>query len=339
MAKRKLTRQQAWRIEKIQAERIKRQQKREASIEALTSDQQLGPETSGTIIANFGAQLIVEIEDGEHIRCIARQNLETMVCGDQVIWQSTGEQEGVITALLSRDTILARPRFGGEAKAVAANIDQILIFSAVVPRLKTQLIDRYLVACEIAGISAKLVFNKVDLLGPEQHVIHDEADKYKALGYPVLLLSTKQKIGIDTLKSWLHDKTSILVGQSGVGKSSTINMLLPSLDIQVGELSTSSELGKHTTSSTRLYHLEDKGSIIDSPGIRDFGLWHLPEDKIAWGFVEFRDYLGQCKFSDCTHTHEPECALLQAIEDEKIFPERLEHFHRIMDLVREHRDD
>ncbi|MDH5229600.1 MAG: small ribosomal subunit biogenesis GTPase RsgA [Gammaproteobacteria bacterium] len=332
MAKRKLNKRQAWRIEKIQQERIKRQQKKSIHLEDLNDD--LGKEERGLIIANYGNNLIVEEQSGQHIRCQARQNLGAIVCGDQVVWQRLPNDEGVVVAVLERLSLLEKPGPRDTLKPVVANIDQIFVFSAIRPQLQFSLIDRYLVSAELAQINVIIVLNKIDLVPlEEKHETDHLLDLYRDMGYDVIYLSIKQNIGFEQLQAKLQNQVSILVGQSGVGKSSTIKKLLPDLDIQIGALTSKNELGKHTTSASRLYHLPTSGDIIDSPGVRDFGLWHLNKNRIIYGFKEFRPFIGQCKFSDCSHTHEPGCALLQAVQDGHIHPRRLQSYFHIMHTI------
>ena len=320
MSKRKLNRRQNRRIGDRRARHTRQQQ-----------DDGTGPEHTGLVIANHRARLIVEDEHGHSFRCHARQNLEAIVCGDRVLWQKLAGDEGVVTALLPRHTLLTRPVRHGGLKPVAANIDRIFVVFAPEPRLQPLLIDRYLVASELAGIPASLVLNKIDLLGAgERQALEQELQRYRALDYPVLLLSSHSGQGLEQLRRACQRHTSILAGQSGVGKSSLIKALLPDIDIQIGHLSAATRLGRHTTSASRLYHLPGGGAIIDSPGVRDFGLWQLQAAAIARGFREFQPWLGRCKFSNCQHRNEPGCAIRQAVAEGHIAPERLQNYHRIV---------
>ncbi len=332
MSKRKLSKKQAWRARKIQEDRIRRAKKKQSAISPDAPA--TGTEQEGRIIASFGTQFLVEDPGARQIPCLARQNLGGIVVGDEVVWQPTDEGNGVIIAVKPRKSVLERPNYHGNTKLVAANIDQIVIVCSPVPALQTPLIDRYLVAVEINTIPPLLAVNKIDLLDKTRlAALHETMEQYEAIGYPVLYYSTKSLKGISQLASQLRNKLSILVGQSGVGKSSTVKALLPDIDIQIGEISQASRLGKHTTSASRLYHLPDGGEIIDSPGVRDFGLWHLPREKISWGFVEFRPYLGQCKFSNCTHRNEPGCAIIDAVGHHRISRMRWRNYVEIYDKL------
>lgn len=330
MSKRKLTRRQSWRIEKIQKEREKRAARRNQLAEEKLNESDLGPEKEGLIITHYGTQVMVEDpQTGEAKRCHFRSNLGGLVTGDKVIWRD-GKPFGVVVARSQRATTLMRPDPYGDMKAVAANIDRIVIVVAPYPEPHFNLIDRYLVAAEAIGIEPALVINKVDLIDDQQRdkVARIQA-LYTSLDYTVLLASATQDHGLEQLRGYLSHFTCVFVGQSGVGKSSLVNALLPKANSRVGELS-ERQTGTHTTTNATLYHIPSGGHLIDSPGIREFGLWHIePEDVLA-GFKEFRPFIGACKFRDCSHSHEPGCAILQALEDGKISAARLDSYRRIL---------
>jgi len=330
MAKRKLNRRQQWRIEKIQEERRQRAERKQTRAVATAGEHHaLGEEQEGLVVANFGASLELETPEGNTLRCQLRQNLPLVVVGDRVVWQRAGEG-GVVTALLERRSQLARPDALGELKPVAANLDQILVVAAPAPIYSADLINQYLAAAELTGIAPLLVFNKIDLIDEHNRDAVDTLlATYRDIGYPVLTASTKQQHGLDGLILQLKDKTSVFVGQSGVGKSSLVQRLLPQEAISVGELSAQSGLGQHTTSTARLYHLPSGGHIIDSPGVREFRLWPMSRQALADGFIEFRPYLGQCKFRDCRHEHEPGCALREAVKHGEISARRLASYLKI----------
>ncbi|RDE19638.1 small ribosomal subunit biogenesis GTPase RsgA [Motiliproteus coralliicola] len=334
MSKRKLNRRQSWRINKIQQERIERASKKDQQIDASLQSGELGPEQQGLIVSHFGSQVDVEVLEGEHRgeiqRCHMRANLGALVTGDKVVWRK-GHPYGVIVATLPRHSLLSRPNSRGELRPVAANIDYIVITIAPEPTPFANLIDRYLVAAEVSGIEPVILLNKTDLLTePERRA---ELDKmlasYEQIGYKVLHASTLSEEGLRELKAELDQRTSVFVGQSGVGKSSLINTLLPGVDIKVGALSEAKLKGTHTTTTARIYHFPDGGDLIDSPGIREFGLWHIEPEQLLEGFVEFRPFLGHCRFRDCKHQQEPSCALLEALEQGKIEPRRMESYRLI----------
>lgn len=335
MSKRKLTRRQSWRIEKIQEERAKRADKRAGSADDALSAGDLGPEREGLIVAHFGTQVEVESEPGQRQRCHIRANLEGMVTGDRVIWRQ-GEPTGVVVAQLERNSVLSRPDPYGKIKPVAANIDQIILVMASAPEPHANLIDRYLVAAETVGIEPVILLNKTDLLDndPERRAhIEQLLAIYPTLDYKMLHASVTSERGMEEFLAQLRDRTSVFVGQSGVGKSSLINVLLPELDLRVSALSESTNKGVHTTTTARLFHLPSGGVLIDSPGIREFGLWHMTRRQIEAGFREFHPLLGSCKFRDCKHEQEPQCAILAAVESGAVSQRRLNSYRQMVDSL------
>jgi len=331
MAKRRINDQQQRRIENLHQKRkdkaVKNQQKKSDDI----SQQGLGEEQSGQIVTNYGQTLLVEDNNKTLYRCVARQNLGAIVCGDRVIWQAGENNQGVIVAVEERDSLLQKPGFGGKLKPMAANIDQIVIVSAVQPPPNPYLIDRYLIAAQNLPATPIILINKMDLLDDNNKAnIEKIINDYQSIGYRVITTSSIDNEGFEELLAALTTHTSIFVGLSGVGKSSLINQLMPELDIRVGVLSEASGEGKHTTTSSNLYHLPCEGKLIDSPGVRDFGLWNSSEDDILNGFVELREYIGHCKFSNCSHLKEPNCAIKQALADNKISQQRFDNYQKIV---------
>ncbi|MEN8214758.1 MAG: small ribosomal subunit biogenesis GTPase RsgA [Pseudomonadota bacterium] len=321
MAQRRLTDQQRARIAQIQDQR-----RRRASEEAENALSSADDEAhQGVVIIRHGRNLVVA-DDTQHLTpCLFRQNLGQIVCGDRVIWHQTGNNEGVVTALQPRSTLLSRPDYGGREKALAANLSQLVIVAAPEPPPTGYLLDQYFVAAENIGLDAVLLLNKSDLLTAD-HPLRQIAAVYRRIGYQVIEVSSKQMSGMSALRQQLQHQTSMLVGQSGVGKSSLVNALLPEQNIVVGQLSETSGLGRHTTSSATLYFLPQGGSLIDSAGVRSFRLMITGRQQLEKGFREFHDYLGRCQFSDCSHQHEPGCALIEAVAEGSISPWRLQHF-------------
>ncbi|MCY1283851.1 Small ribosomal subunit biogenesis GTPase RsgA [compost metagenome] len=332
MAKRQLNRRQNWRIEKIQTERAARAAKRESQALDALEGGDLGPEQYGLVIAHFGVTVEVEAEDdGQVHRCHLRANLPPLVTGDRVVWRAGNQSNGVIVAQLPRRSELCRPDSRGLLKPVAANVDLIVIVFAPLPEPHANLIDRYLVAAEHAGIRPLLLLNKADLIDDANAAALDSLlAVYRQLGYPLLEVSAHQGGGMQELQRLLDGHVSVFVGQSGVGKSSLVNSLLPEVDTRVGALSELTGKGTHTTTTARLFHFPGGGDLIDSPGIREFGLVHVSRADIEDGFIEFRDLLGRCRFRDCKHDREPGCALLQALDDGRIQPQRLASYRHIL---------
>jgi ribosome biogenesis GTPase len=331
MSKRKLSRQQAWRIEKVQEERARRAARRDTNAQDALSGGELGPEQEGLVVAHYGTQVAVESETGNSQRCHLRANLEGLVTGDRVVW-CEGDPMGVVVAQQERHSVLSRPDPYGKLKPVAANIDQILLVIAPYPEPHANLIDRYLVAAEAVGIEPVILLNKMDLLESEPGLkasLNKLLEIYPTLGYRVLRTSIKDS-GLDELHGALRERTSVFVGQSGVGKSSLVNVLLPEADIRVGALSENTQKGTHTTTTALLLHLNCGGTLIDSPGIREFGLWHMSKEQVEQGFREFLPLLGTCKFRDCQHEQEPGCAILQAAESGGVSERRLDSYRRIV---------
>jgi ribosome biogenesis GTPase len=336
MAKRRLTKQQKNRIQAIQHKRRERlENDAKASLEAGGDL----PPAKGRVVIRHGATLGIEDENGELIRCQTRQHIGHPVCGDRVVWQPSGESTGVVTALLPRESVLSRPDYSGRDKPLAANLTQLVIVLAPQPEPSGYLLDQYLVTAELIRVKPLIAINKTDLLEGERLTAFFAAyDHYKAVGYHLVPVSAKREHGLDALIERLNRETSILVGQSGVGKSSLINALLPELEVETGRLSTTTGLGRHTTSTATLYRLPQGGELIDSPGVRSFRLTELSREELEQGFPEFRPFLGRCRFHNCTHNHEPDCAIQAAVAAGRIAPQRLANFLRLGQALRSRSD-
>lgn len=342
MSQRKLNRRQEWRAEKIQKERQARSNKKERNLSRQEQSGELSSEQQGLIICRYSRHFEVEALEGEDQgavhRCVSRTNLGTLVAGDKVVWRAGSDQTGVIETRLERSTILERPDNFGNLKAVAANINQMLIVISCEPLPQPNLVDRYLVAAELMNIRPVIVFNKADLITDDNAAGFESLlQRYRALGYQTvkIISSRHQKSDLSNLPELVNQRTSIVVGQSGVGKSSLINTLLPEAQLEVGDLSHASGEGTHTTTKAKLFHLPSGGQLIDSPGIRDFSLWHINISQLQLGFIEIAALLGSCRFRNCRHELEPGCAVLKAAEDGQIAPERFSSYERTKEAILE----
>lgn len=327
MARRRLSERQ---LERIAGQQERRRARVEARAEAALADADDQPR-AGRVVVRHGANLAVEDDGGAVFHCVSRQNLGHLVCGDRVIWQPTGDQVGVVTALLPRTTVLSRPDFAGRDKPLAANLTLFVIVIAPRPAPVGHLLDQYLVSAELIGVAALIAVTKMDLLpDPDARAAFlGGLDTYARIGYPLLPLSIHEDPLATALRDRLDGHTTILLGQSGVGKSSLVKALLPDQAVQIGRLSQATGLGRHTTSAATCYRVGANASLIDSPGVRSFRLGPLDRDTLARGFREFAPWLGKCRFTDCAHLHEPDCALRAAVTTGLIPSERLATFHAL----------
>jgi len=279
----------------------------------------------GRIVAAFGRQYLVRLADGSLLPCLTRGKKSDVVCGDNVQVKRSGDNQGVIERTEPRTSLLHRSD-AYRSKLIAANVSQIIIVVAAEPSFSDEVVTRCLIAAFDQNLSVLIVLNKCDLPIPAA-AARRQLEPYRAIGYNVLELSAVQDVS--ALRPLLQGHTSVLVGQSGMGKSTLINALLPDAQAATREISTVLDSGKHTTTHAKLYKLDETSSLIDCPGVQAFGLHHLTLGEIEQGFIEFAQYLGQCRFRDCHHLHEPGCALLEAVAKGKINARRLELFQQI----------
>ncbi|MBL8427772.1 MAG: ribosome small subunit-dependent GTPase A [Dechloromonas sp.] len=280
----------------------------------------------GRVIAAHGRQYVVELADGTLLPCFPRGKKSEIACGDRVDIMRTSDDQGVVEAIQPRVSLLYRSNEIRQ-KLIAANVDQLVIVVATEPAFSDELVARALLAAESEEIAPLIVLNKCDL-ADKLPAARQRLATLAGLGYPILELSALNHA--EDLRPWLAGKTSVLVGQSGMGKSTLVNALIPEANAATREISQALDSGKHTTTHATLYHLDGNSDLIDSPGLQEFGLGHLDRQEIEIAFREFRPYLGQCRFRDCRHDREPGCALRAAVEAGTIDPGRFASYHRIV---------
>ncbi len=288
----------------------------------------LNNHTTGQVTATFGRQCTVETKDNKSLSCVTRGKKTGIVCGDWVAIQHTAEGQGVIEKIKPRSSLLYRSD-AYRKKIIAANVTQIIIVVAAIPSFSEELINRCLVAAEDQHINVLIVLNKADLTEPTKIAL-ETLSLYQQLGYQLLSLSAKHDLSV--LLPYLDNHLSVLAGQSGMGKSTLINALIPKAKRATAEISTALDSGSHTTTHSQLYSLNSNSKIIDSPGIQEFGLHHITAEDLAWRFREFNPFIGKCKFHNCRHVNEPNCAILNAVDEEKINVRRINYYHRILPI-------
>lgn len=280
---------------------------------------------AGTVVAAFGRQYEIALDGGGLALCFPRGKKSHVACGDRVTVALSAADHGVITAVLPRSTLLYRSD-AFRQKLFAANATQAVIVVAAEPSFSDELVSRCIVAAEQQHMRALIVLNKTDL-AEKAEAARRQLAPFRDLGYPVVELSAKHDA--EALRPHLAGQCSVLVGQSGMGKSTLINALLPEVQASVREISGALDSGKHTTTHTRLYRLDAASSLIDSPGMQEFGLAHLTRAEIEQGFREFLPHLDRCRFRDCRHDQEPDCALRAAVAAGSISARRLGQFHAL----------
>jgi ribosome biogenesis GTPase / thiamine phosphate phosphatase len=280
----------------------------------------------GLVIAHLGQGIAVEHDD-KIILCQTLRKLETVAVGDKVLWSLSAPDQGRIEAILPRRSLLARPARNNKVRPVAANIDTVFVVIAVEPYCDFLLIDQYLAVCENSQINVALILNKVDLDPSE--TLEQELALYQNLDYQIHRVSTKTGTGLTELKLALQNQVSVFTGQSGVGKSSITNALIPDKNLKTNTISETTKHGRHTTTAATLYHIDNGGDLIDSPGVAIFGLADLNRQQLAQGYREFQPFSDNCKFNDCSHDQDKGCAVRAAAEDSSIAMTRYERFLKL----------
>jgi ribosome biogenesis GTPase len=279
----------------------------------------------GLVIAAHGRHYLVAPEDGgPMLQCFPRGKRSEVAVGDRVIYEPTSADQGVIIEIGERRNLLYRSD-QYKSKLFAANLDQLLIVLATEPHFSEDLLGRALVAAEANELKPLIVLNKIDVTGALEGA-RKRLEPYRALGYTVVEVSIKTQPdnARPALLEHLQGHSTLLLGQSGMGKSTLVNLLIPDAEVATREISTALNSGRHTTTFTRLYPLPgaDGGALIDSPGFQEFGLHHLTEGRLERAFPEFRPLLPNCRFYNCHHLQEPGCAILEAVADGRIRRER-----------------
>ena len=286
--------------------------------------------SEGLVVSHLGKGIAVELGD-RIVLCQTLRKVDTVVVGDRVMISVSSPEQGRIEKILDRRSVLQRPSRGDQVRPVAANLDTIFVVFAAEPECDFLLLDQYLAICENCNIDAALVLNKIDL--PHSETVERELQYYQALDYRLFKVSARQNRGVDALKQVLQEQTSMFAGQSGVGKSSLSNALLPDKSLKINSVSETTRHGRHTTTAATLYHLPSGGDLIDSPGVAIFGLAGLNEAQLAWGYREFQPFIGRCRFNDCRHVNDKDCAVRAAADNGDISASRYHRFLKLRDKM------
>ncbi len=310
----------------------------------------------GIVIKSTGSWYTVQTEEGKKIDCKIKGNFRLkgikstnpIAVGDHVEFRINESEElqtiqtGLITKIIDRKNYIIRksPNLSKQSHIIASNIDQaFLVITINYPVTTTTFIDRFLVSAEAYRIPCHLIFNKIDRYSPEQSKQMDELiELYESIGYRCLKTSTKTKVGMDTLQSWMEGKTNVFAGHSGVGKSTLINTIEPNLNLKTREISDYHQTGKHTTTFSEMFELGFGGFIIDTPGIKGFGVLDMEKEEISHYFPEMFQLLENCQYYNCTHTHEPACEVKKYVHEGKIAESRYYSYLGLLDNDEKYRN-
>lgn len=295
------------------------------------------PQQQAVIIATFSRRMRLRLADGGEVEARIKGKRLKPVCGDRVIAEPIDdESDWLITEILPRDNSLNRPNMRGQTEILAANVDLLIVVAAASPVPDWYIVDRYLCAAEAMRIAAAVVFNKTDL-AEKRDKIASELQDYEHIAYPVLSCSAKNEQTLDAVDALIEKKTAIIVGQSGVGKSSIINRLLGGEQQRTAEISNKTREGRHTTVNSMMLTLPGGGQVIDSPGVRDYAPALQSATDVIQGFREIENAGHDCRFANCRHLREPGCAVKDAVESEKISARRYESYRRLLALTEKQR--